>query len=446
MSDLLSPQQQRAVDKIVKARGGLVWWKVGEGKTRIGLFAFAGLQKAYDWNLPSICLVVCRRRAFYDWRTEIELCFPDHSVYEDFIPALPLEHCPVFLLVSHAEVAKRFASLQENKLIRFVILDESWMFTNHKSTRSKAIYKLTAGRKAIALSGTIMKARDTLEIYCQAMAVQKHRLLAPSPSAFRSTFQICQTDRGFPQFYPKKGSYQKIMSELDEVADIHFPANRDRRVHEQFHSVPSTPQQRDYFHELKEFYSIDALGLEYDNALAISIKTQQIANGWIKTDSGEIITIASNKAEKLRDELHDIIASGERAVVWCAFRYDVEMLTKYLDFATVQMLGGVDFDLDAWNNGNAKVCLATEASGISVNHFAQTPYALYYSANFKWLDMQQSRGRTDRKSSSHSDCYYKYFQVVGSLDSHVYRTALESGDRERALIFQSGIKNWLKAK
>ncbi len=33
--DLLSDLQKRAVDKVTRSRGGLVWWKVGEGKTRI---------------------------------------------------------------------------------------------------------------------------------------------------------------------------------------------------------------------------------------------------------------------------------------------------------------------------------------------------------------------------------------------------------------------------
>jgi hypothetical protein len=108
------------------------------------------------------------------------------------------------------------------------------------------------------------------------------------------------------------------------------------------------------------------------------------------------------------------------------------------------MLGGQDFDLERWRSGSVSVCLATEASGSSVNHFDQTAYAIYFSANYKWLDMQQSRGRTDRKSSRHSDVFYKYLQVEGSMDSHVYRSALASGEREARLIMQSGLKDWLK--
>lgn len=447
---LLAPLQERAVSKMCESRGGLVWWKVGEGKTRIGLFSFAALQNVYRWNLPSICLIVCRRRAFYDWRKEINLCFPSAQVYEDSIPVHPPSRQPVFFLVSHGMLAKNYEELHENKLIRFVILDEGWLYANNKSERFKAAYFLTNSRIAVLLSGTVMKARDTCEIFNQASVVHKQRYLATNLTKFRSLYQThklfeTQSGKMIPRVSPKKDAYRQIMQRLKEVADINFPKGA-RTIHEQYHDIEATRKQLEYFRELRETYSLDELGLEYNHAIVISIKAQQIANGWVKGENGIIHSVPSNKPEKLADELSDIIAAGEKAVVWCAFRYDVEMLADYLKVASLQMLGGEDFDVDRWNNSDIRVCLATEASGSSVNYFEHTPYAIYYSANYKWLDMQQSRGRTDRKSSRHTECFYKYLQVDGSLDAHVFRTAVVSGAAERKLIVQSEISNWLKPK
>lgn len=455
--DMLAPLQARAVDKLTTSRGGLVWWKVGEGKSRIGLFTFAALQNIYEWNLPSICLIVCRRRAFYDWRSEIQQCFPLASVYENSVPAHPPASQPVFLLVSHGMLweARRykgriihnteFEAVCRNQMIRFVILDETWLYASDKSVRFRAAYFLTNSRKSVGLSGTIMKARDTSEIYNQAAVVHKQRYLAPSLTKFRSEYQRCIFQEGnpIPRITPRRGAYRKIMRALEEVTDVNFPKGK-RVIHEQFHNIPATKKQLEYFHELKETYSIDELELEYNHAIVISIKAQQIANGWIKGKDGAVHSISSNKPEKLEDELSDIIVSGQKAVVWCAFRYDVEMLADYLKVASLQMLGGQDFDVDRWNNSDIRVCLATEASGSSINYFAHTPYAIYYSANYKWLDMQQSRGRTDRTSSRHTDCFYKYLQVDGSLDAHVFRTAMVSGAAERKLIVQSEISQWAK--
>src|SRR5678816_1918843 len=89
MSRFLFDHQITAVRKLVRSRGGIVWWKVGEGKTRIALFMFAALQNAYHWSLPSVCLVVCRRSAFFDWSDEIRRCFPKSAVYMDSMPVHP---------------------------------------------------------------------------------------------------------------------------------------------------------------------------------------------------------------------------------------------------------------------------------------------------------------------------------------------------------------------
>jgi hypothetical protein len=441
---LLSREQLRAVDKVVLSRGGLVWWKVGEGKSRIGLFTFAQMQTAFAWELPSICLVVCRRKAFRDWSEEIRRCFGEKtSIYEDQIPVLPPSNSPVFLLVSAALIDK----FEGRRDIRMMILDETWMYANHKSKRSKAVCKLAKFRMTVGLSGTVMKNQDTFEMYAQLMAVNKQKILSKSPTSFRTEFQICDSFGGFPSFRPKPKSYGKILRIIDEVTDIHFPTNAARTIHEQYHNVEPTNQQLKIFKELKEFFAIEDFGLEYNSTLATIAKTQQVANGYVTTPNGIIHRIASNKPEKLRDELEDILVSGvDKAIVWCAFRHDVEMLKAYLPFASLQMLGGQEFDVDRWRSSDIRVCLATEASGSSVNHFYDTAYAIYFSSNFKWLDMQQSRGRTDRKSSSHQCCFYKYLQVLESLDSSIYKIAMESGERERRLIAHAEIEKWLEPK
>lgn len=439
---LLSREQQAAVDKIVQSRGGLVWWKVGEGKTRIGLLAFAKIQTAFAWELPSICLIICRRKAYRDWREEIKRCFGEaNNIYEDQIPVLPPSTAPVFLLVSAALIHK----FEGRRDIRFMILDESWMYANHKSIRSKAVCKLAKFRMTVGLSGTVMKNQDTFEMYAQLMAVNKHKILSKSPTSFRTEYQICESSMGFPSFRPKPHSYGKILKTIDEVTSIHFPTNANRTIHEQYHNVEPTNQQLKIFKELKELFEISDFGLEYNSTLATISKAQQVANGYVISSTGQIFPVSSNKAEKLRDECEDILASGrEKIIVWCAFRHDVEMLKTYLPFASLQMLGGQEFDVDRWRSSDIRVCLATEASGSSVNHFSDTAYAIYFSSNFKWLDMQQSRGRTDRKSSSHSTCFYKYLQVLESLDSSIYKIALESGERERRLIAHTEIEKWLK--
>lgn len=443
MNPLLTPDQEAAVSHFTESGGGMCWWKVGEGKTRIAIFWYLAMMQKMNWLTGGLCLVVCRRKAFRDWYDEIKLCLPNSMVFEEDAPFQLPRGKQCFMLVSEGKIAALQTSIFRHN-IHAIVEDEGWLFANHKSKKSRAIQALGRMRPSLLLSGTLMKARDSLELYSQAMAVNKHKHCSQSPTKFRTEFQICQRFTGFPSYHPKPGAYAKILHRFRKVSHIHFPSGR-RQIN-QFHNVTATLQQEKLFEELREFYSAtgDTFELEYDNTLAIIAKAQQISSGFIKDKEGKIHTIASNKPEKLRDELESIVYGGEKCVVWCAFRHDLKLLADFLPFATVQMCGGEEFDLDRWKHPDTTVCLATEASGSSVNYFAQVRTAIYYSANFKWKDMQQSRGRTDRKSSSHTDCYYKYLQVDGSLDSHVYQTALDSGESESSLVqIQKRIVGWV---
>jgi len=437
----LDDKQLRAVNKFVMAMGGLCWWLMGTGKTRISLFWFAMLQNKFRWSVPSVCVVVCRRRAYYDWTEEIERMFPGTDVWLDDIPTHPPSKGPCFLLLSEGMIARKVKEYAAMRTIRCVIYDEGWLYANPRSAKSEAVYRFGMGRKTLLLSGTVMKAKDTAEVWAQARAVSKHMRLASSLTAFRTEFQICETYGGFPSFSPKPKSYAKIMQRLEDCADTYFPTS-GRTITDQFHTVPATPMQVRYFTELQEYFSLAEHGMEFNSALQTTIKAQQISDGFVKTPDGEYVEFPTAKFEKLRDELEAILSAGHRAVVWCAFRHTVAMLTRDLPFATLQMVGGVDFDVAAWTRGDAMVCIATEASGSSVNYFRDTPYAIYYSVNYKWKDMDQSRYRTNRKDSAHTECFYKYLQVEGSLDSHVFDVAMGSGDSELLLVKQAALRKW----
>lgn len=439
----LSARQQRALGIFTKSFGGICWWKMGQGKTRIALFWFATLQNFYKWSLPSICICIVRRRAFYDWRQEIQNMFPGAGIWENDIPIHPPGNNIQFLLLSEGMVTKLVDVYAKYRTARAVILDELWLYANPESAKSKAAYRFGLGRKSLGLSGTIMKARDTAEVFSQARAVSKHRYLAPNLTNFRSQFQICQAQDGYSSFYPKKGSYQQIMDKLSGCSDVYFPKS-DLPITEQRHSIPATTEQIKYLRQLKDYFCLDEHGLEFKNAMATTVKAQQIADGFIHLGEGEFVEVSTFKLGKLVEELDTIVASGERVVVWCAFRQTVELICRTIPFATLQMVGGKDFDVATWERGDIKVCVATEASGSSVNYFRHTPYGIYYSVNYKWKDLEQSRYRHNRKDSRHSECFFKYLCVEGSLDDHVLDVAMGSGDRESWLIRKGELAQWAR--
>lgn len=104
------------------------------------------------------------------------------------------------------------------------------------------------------------------------------------------------------------------------------------------------------------------------------------------------------------------------------------------------MVGGRKFDHEGWHR-DGQVAIATEDCGVSFNHFKDCALAIYYSMTFKWLSLQQSKGRTDRKDSKHSTCKYLFLQTRGSMDAHIYNVVNKSRSSEQELI--NNLKGWI---
>ena len=449
----LYTEQQRAHDRLVKSRGGMLFWRVGTGKTRTALSIFATLQQELKWALPCVCLVVCRRQAFDDWRKEIRNVGLDWMIYENsMLGGTPVEFLinPCFLFLSEGMLAKEVATLQNDRRIKMVLLDEGFLYKNPKSAKGKAANKVTKLKKSVLLSGSIMTAKDLRDIYGIATAVNKHRALASSRTKFTEEFLHTDVSSPFPSFYPKPGSYKAVMDKLSFCTDVYYPPDNERKITEEVITVQPTVQQRRAFKELKDSYGSKELNLQFDSALTLMLKAQQIANGWVEDQDGNIRVFDSAKIIACCDKIEELVNAGEHCIVWCAFRYDIEVLSKELNkrkIATLQMKGGEKFDHETWldENKNIRCTLATEASGSSVNHFKDTPYALYFSTNFKWLDLQQSMGRTNRgRGSIHAECFYYFFQVEKSLDAYILHAARTSGAKEKTVLKFGEVTDWLK--
>ena len=449
-------EQLRAHQKLVNARGGIVWWRVGTGKTRIGIEVFWSLMSMYKWALPCVCVVVLKRSAFLDFRIELDKINVDAVVLEDDLFDLPdatlqnMERKPTFLLISAGMLSKSIPHLLVDARVKFAIIDELYMYKNPGSARAKWVQKLSLHVKTVGLSGSVMTAQRVEDVYGQLMAVQKHRYVAPNITRFRSEFLNMKMQGGeakkWPLWWPKPGAYKQIMDACKDCVDVYFPPNNERKIHQQVFTVDATPEQETMFRDLKKWFEVTVPGqktLEFNNSLQIALKIQQISNGWIDEHS-----VPSNKLSKLHELVQDIIDQDETVVIWCAFRKDVERLKAFFDslgIATLQFMSGANFNSLQWRERKIKVCLATEAMGVSVNHFEQTPFAIYFSIDYKWFDMQQSMGRTNRRSSEHKNCFYYFIHVEGSLDKSIHKRVFDSRNRELTLI-QIGeeVHDWMK--
>lgn len=452
----LTPRQLKASQMLFSEDGGIIWWRVGTGKTRIGYNWFAMIARSIAIKNP-IFIVVCRRKAFEDWRDEAVFKLKLNWIvcnYETYL--WPRRTRPTVLLVSHGMLHKIVSDLMAQRIVlEAVIYDEGFLYKNAQSKHCKAARKLSeqVGRAGI-MSGSVMTARNIEDIYGQTLAINRHPILAKHLTEFRTRYQFKLKISNFPIRLPAKHAKENILKKLSYCTSVYFPENT-REVRNIEIEIEPTIRQLAYIKALKEEYYLKLKtgeSLELKNKPSLIIKCQQISDGFLKMPSvseGGVISFASGKYEWLLDKLQELLACGESVVVWCAFQQTVASLlqrlqkdlTKYAN-TIFTMVGGRSFDVAGWRN-SGRIALATVDSGTSVNHFEQCAYGIYYSMSFRWLSLQQSQGRTDRKASRHSICFYYYLYTRGSLDKFVHRKALSSGTEEQQLI---ELQTWLTEK
>lgn len=454
-SDIFDQQQQLAYEKLVSQEGGVLWMRVGEGKTRPALLAASDVILNLHEERP-IILVVARRAAFYDWEQEVATLQLDMDVValEDWDGSFDSEKQTVVLVsegkIFHDLTQDIIRGLYLNKLIGCIIADELWLYKNPTTQKHKALRRWTELVPAIGLSGSIMTARNITDIYGQVAVIGRSRVLAPTLTKFRQEYMLgIANPGGWHEWAPKRGGYEKIMERIAPFTHIYMP--EIGRVKTKVHIIKVKPNERqlDLIKELKETAAIEGK-FELTNMGNIITKAQQISNGWLKSSDNSVEYFPSSKVDRLNLLFEELMQTEFDVVVWCAFREDINRLMGIAHdhskkVATLQ--SGTPFDVNLWSDPDCRICLATEASGSSINHFAQVPYAIYFSQDFKWHSLQQSSGRHTRRSSKHDTAYNIFLHSEKpALDSQVYYTVKQSQHSERSFIQRMDVQKWIQDK
>lgn len=432
----LDPAQTKFIQRIGEPDSSnvmIAWWKMGTGKTRLALHVF--------WRSDfKDMIVVCRRISFMDWMEEMELCHMDFLCYENdyrgenivkLAPYKPNHSPKRVLFLSAGDLKNLPINFPKGQLL---VVDELYLFSNPKSKRSKLLQQMSLFCSArIGLSGTIMPARNNMAVFGQLMALNAHHPLGRGTTEFQKRFQSRGKGRFGIEFTNRPGSDDEITELIAHRVDINFPETRS--VRRQIIKVAKTPEQAKAIAQLKKTYEFN--NREYKYALQIVNVVNGISNGWWfdkAEGGGHLLHYKSTKVERLLVLLDDLVAAGERVVVWCAYHADISRIAADLKHLWLEFTARVPFDTAKWNSGKYPIVLATEANGASVNHFKHVKYAIYFSINFKLLDLEQSMARHERKGSEHEGAHYYFLQTRGTGDARAYQLVTESKESEEGLV------------
>lgn len=428
----LYPEQEQAVQLFSAAieqgitPGGIAWFDMGQGKTRIAV---------ETWRRSKIqfLLISARRAAFSTWEEEIEKCGVNCIIREaGKVLDMGFEFSARFVVLQTPDSLHRLPAKMrfEDTL---VVFDELYLFGNPRSQRSIRAQKITdKARFVLGLSATIMPAKDNTSVYGQARAVGLQQMVGGTLTDFRSTYQqnVFSPFVQSGQWINKPGSVKKLIERLSPFVAVHFPDKSHRNIRSQIIHVNPTKEQTKAISDLQRTWSL--LGERFTYTLSIARKVQSISNGWVEPpgDDSQLQCFDCSKAERLTALVDEIMATGKKCVIWCAFRNDVEFLSMHLKHPVLTFVGQQIFDKAAWDSGKYQIVLATVANGSSVNHFGDVEIGIYYSLSYRWLELQQSQGRHERKNSSHAGAFYYFLLTRYTLDDNIYDTVTGSRDFE----------------
>lgn len=432
----LDEHQKQVLTRLQKKESSnafILWNKMGTGKTRLALWAF-------EYSNFSSLIVICRRVSFGDWIEEMEKNGLDYVVYSDgcsfkYVIRYPKSKMPYqgpnkrMFFFSGGDL-KNFPS--DYPKGQMLVIDELYLYGNSKAKRSQALQKINPFCSAIlGLSGTIMPSQDNATIFGQCMAVGIHRVLARTLTEFRTRFQDAMQTRFGRQSKNKPGSDRQIAKLLEPYVDVYMPESRPTRT--QIIKIKPLPAQKSALKELKDNYEFK--NVEYKYALQVVLVAAGISNGWFLNENGIADYLESSKVNRLLALLEELKASGEKAVIWCAYHNDIIWINALgKSFSFCRFTGRDEFDTAGWINGEYDFCLATESMGASVNYFANVQYAIYFSINFKLLDLQQSMARHERKNSKHTGAHYYFLQTETTPDVRAYHLITQSHKSEQELV------------
>lgn len=425
---------------------GIVWWRMGLGKTRIALSLFSILlQRQSKIKFPSICIFIARPAFHYDLKEECRKIGMDIQLSSKQNNWFLSAQKPTILFVSFANLQSVIDEFHWIKrYLKLVIVDELYLYSNPSTERSRLAREICAGNNAIGLSGSILPGRDNFAIWGQLRALSLNSKVADHATDFRTKYQTSyKADFGSGEcklFQNKRGWEDRIFARLDGHISIRLPKKLNKTTETITH-VPLTPLQKSLIKSLVKNFCLEYNGIEqeYKYVLQTALKIRGILNGWIETKKdGKRIGIEylpSHKVTVLLDQISEIHGCHEQCIVWCAFRNDVEMLSRNCKIANLQMVGGKPFDAAAFRTGNFPIVFATLGSGASVNHFAEVAHSKFFSLGYKQLDYEQAKGRNDRRpSGTQHVANYGHIQCESSLDEVVFKHVQKTKETEEDFI------------
>lgn len=434
------PYQDKAVE-FLQERGGCagLFMEMGTGKTRVAL-TYCELE---DFKKV---LIVCPISVAGVWAREIRKLEMDVEVWDLTFGTIPKRSeffqsditekatKPIYFIVNY-EAYWRMPLRMSIQRWRpdCVILDEAHRIKGRTTRQAKFAHALTAiVPHRLALTGTpitngmqdlfsIYKFIDPFVFGTRYLDFENHYI---TKGGFQGYQIIGYRNLQEAQDKVKQTAYQISKAEaldLPERTDTVLPVKLDPKTAAKYREFKK--------HAIAEIEGKDENGRPIRGialariVLTTILRLQQIVNGFVTTDTGDVIIISNEKLRTCEELVQSAMEEGRQVVVFCRFLKDIDRLSAVLPNARA-IHGSVAPEerairLQSFQDGNIRVliCQISVASlGIDLT---ASNIGIFYSTGFSLTDFLQSRDRLHRHGQTRKVSYY-HLLGENSVDFKVY--------------------------
>jgi hypothetical protein len=161
-----------------------------------------------------------------------------------------------------------------------------------------------------------------------------------------------------------------------------------------------------------------------EHILKRMIRLQQLAAGFLPAENGALLGVHRAKVDAVQADLDEIVASGEKAVIFHRFRWETaEYVQAAIDAGAkvfhidgdvpVEMRAQIVADFAAWQ-GSCVAVVQTQSGGVGIS-FAEATHALFPSRGFSFVDDEQARDRIYKPGARRCVTYYEADETIDSF-------------------------------
>ena len=317
--------------------------EMGTGKTKVAIDNAAYLYQAQKIDYV---FVIAPNSVYQNWKKEIDIHCPEETniyiwkVSKDKTFKMDPNKLTFVLMnveaLSHSSGKKWLESkLQKHGMRSMIILDESTSIKNLKASRTKAIIKIgqLARFKRILTGSPITK--SPLDLFSQCAFLDKKLLGYENFTVFKSKYAVMYSiERGgysiqIPKYYVNLEELEFKLKNFSYRVRKKDCLDLPEKMYVQRY-VDMPEEQRQAYDRLK----ITAMTImqdeevSYNNKLTELLKLQQVTNGFVKTDEGNIVDFKTNA--KLKELMSIIEETQDKCIIWANYVHNIESIKSKL--------------------------------------------------------------------------------------------------------------------